>query len=87
MLTHWKYPLQKADTQVVPMPQGAQIRHAAVQGNDLCLWVSVVSTRSPKPRTIRIFGTGTPVETAGNLKFIGTVMDDPYVWHVYEEVC
>ena len=66
------------------LPKGAIARHADMKDNSLNLWVEVDNDpEAPKEERRFIFiGTGGPVPD--NSCFISTVMNPPYVWHVYE---
>ncbi len=62
MLTIWKFPLSVDDVQTVAMPQGARILTVQVQQGQPCLWAAVDSEQPVKPRTIRMYGTGHPID-------------------------
>lgn len=85
MKTIWKFPIQINDRQVVPMPKGAEILTAQMQGTSLCLW-AVVDTDYKhvlKPRLIEVVGTGNPIPDVSR-HYIGSVQDRIFVWHVFE---
>lgn len=86
MKTIYKYALRVTDEQRVDLPRGAVVRLVAVQGNTLCLWAEVDPEAPLSPRTFRIHGTGHPILTTDDeiLFYVGSVMMDPFVWHVYE---
>ena len=56
------------------------------QGEDLCAWC-LVSEDCPESR-IRfvIIPTGYPFKLKKNLKYIDTVQDGPFVWHIFYEL-
>ena len=68
------------------MPKGAEIVSVAFQHGSLCLWAMVQPDEPMEDREIEIFGTGHPVPVGVGVdrKFIGTVIDNQYVWHVFE---
>ena len=66
------------------MPLGAKIVHIGIQLNILCLWVEVDPDEKSTFRYFRIYGTGHKI--SANALYLGTVFDEPYVWHVYEEL-
>lgn len=79
----WKYPLQVVDQQMIRMPEGAEILSVHLQDGVPCLWVAVDPTLASEERTIWIVGTGNPADDVANQKFIGTVVMDFLVWHVF----
>lgn len=87
MQSIWKYELEVTDIQTIRLPLGAKIISVAEQRGRLCLWAIVnldnVHPDSGELVEIAIVGTGNPVDTSG-LKFIGTVVMNPFVWHVFE---
>lgn len=83
MTTIYKYPIGRTDQQIVAMPQGARILTAQVQDQQLCLWAEVDPALAKEPRTICIVGTGHAIP-AGPLLYLTSVLDGPFVWHVYE---
>lgn len=96
MRTIWKYPLGITDRQVVRMPRDAEILSVQVQGRHLCLWAMVDGDSPLEDRSIRIFGTGNPIDDwvgnpideyddIGRFVFVGTAQMGPFVWHVFEE--
>ena len=84
----WKFELQIEDMQEVRMPAGSEILSVANQRGTLCLWamVDVSKKATPEFRYIEIIGTGLPVasDMGVDRRFIGTVLFDPLVWHVFE---
>lgn len=84
-MTVWKFPLHMTDLQDVPLPEGAQLLSAQMQGVTLCLW-ALVNPKSPaRARTIEIIGTGNPCDDVPR-KYISTVQmaGGLLVWHVFE---
>lgn len=86
MKTIYKYALRVTDEQRVDLPRGAVVRLVAVQGHALCLWAEVDPEAPLSSRTFRIYGTGHPILTTDDeiLFYVGSVVMDPFVWHVYE---
>lgn len=62
LLTVHKQPLKVADVQTVTMPARARILTVQVQGGTPCIWYLCNPDRPPEDRTIRIAGTGHPIE-------------------------
>jgi len=83
--TIWKYPLDVIDTQVILMPEGAEILSVAIQRDIPCVWVKVDQNAKLQPRDIHIRGTGHPLYGYEG-KFIGSFQLDggAFVFHVFE---
>lgn len=85
MNTIWKYPLALVDhMQGMVMPTGAEVLSVAMQHGVPTLWAQVdTDTQSICTRLFIVVGTGHAIPEVP-LKFVGTVMDGPFVWHVFE---
>lgn len=97
----WKFPLEITDEQVVRFPANHQIIGVANVNNQLVLYSLVDETMSELtlPTTIRIYGTGRPIDPTNicaarrwtsMLTYIGSVVipsevGTDMVWHVFEE--
>lgn len=70
------------------MPKDAQILSVANQDGTLCLWAKVDASKQVETRFIEIIGTGNPIpqDMGVDRSFIGTVLMDPFVWHVFERL-
>jgi hypothetical protein len=79
----WKYPLVITDVQTLTVPIGARFISAAVQDGTPVVWAEVNETGPKVDVRIEIIGTGNPVAPARR-QFIGTILMDPFVWHIYE---
>lgn len=82
MKTIWKWQLERTDQQTIRMPQGAAILSASKQNGSLTIWAEVETDSPTEDRTVFIVGTGNPKPTTG--RFIASVFDGPFVWHVFE---
>ena len=80
----WKYPLEITDRQVINLPAGAWELSVLTAGERLFLYALVDPDQPTEDMTIRIVGTGNPVEQDPGF-FIGTVSMPPHVWHVFVE--
>ena len=82
----WKFALEVTDTQRVFMPHSAEILSAANQNGQVCIWAMVNPDHPQQERVIEIIGTGNPFAAGSGIKrkFIGTVVANPFVWHVFE---
>ena len=79
----FKYPLEKLDTdQRVDMPQGAKVRHTGMQNGRITIWADVNADQAPETRRFIVRGTGHDIREGA--EFVGTVMDGPFVWHLFE---
>ena len=85
MKTIYKYPIEITDEQTVSMPVGGQVLSAQMQGTHLCIWALVEAGNFNCNRRVRIFGTGNPVELDNNWKFVDSVQERIFVWHVFVE--
>lgn len=84
-MTIHKYPLPVPRCSL-ELPAGAKILHVAMKDDRPCLWVLVDPTGPGETRRFLIYGTGTEIPDLQNKEYVATVLDDPYVWHVFEEV-
>jgi hypothetical protein len=85
----YKYPLKVTDVQEVQMPAGARVLSAQMQqqpfGEILCVWALVETDEPNEARRFYVVGTGNPAAHVAPLQFVGTVRDEPFVWHVFTE--
>lgn len=86
MKTIWKYDLKILNKQVIDMPKRAEILTVQNQYGSPRLWVKLEPSNELESRTIIIHGTGQPIYKS-NESYIGTCLDDNFVWHVFEELC
>lgn len=79
----WKYPIGMGAT--VEMPVGARPVHVAVQHDSLNVWVEFDYEDDQEvkleQRTFAVVGTGHPFSDGTH---VASVLDGPFVWHVYE---
>lgn len=78
----FKYPLQIATTQSVFMPEGAKILSIQTQFDQVCIWAMVDEDKRPTQRFFQIIGTGQGFDT--NRKYLATVQQGSFVWHIFE---
>lgn len=90
MKTIWKYPLDLTDRTELMIPKGAEVLTAQVQEQKLCIWILVDSDAETEVRTFAIYGVGNPIPAldlrTNSRKYIATVQELPFVWHVFEIV-
>jgi hypothetical protein len=88
MKTIFKYILKGDSISIISLPIDAKILTAAIQNKSICIWAEVETDTITEERFFEIFGTGW--EMSQNMgverKYINTVFDGPYVWHVYERI-
>jgi hypothetical protein len=80
----FKYPLEIMDQQTVAFPDGAEILSAGLDAQGkLCIWARVDPEAKSLPRQVFIVGTGNPYPDEKNLVFIASVLQTPFVWHIF----
>ena len=81
--TIWKYKILRPGPQSVLLPVGATPVYFAMQGIPT-LWceVDIDGGTELEYRTFEIVGTGH--EIPPKAVYVGTCLDGPYVWHLYE---
>ena len=85
MKTIWKYALESLRPQEITLRKNAEILSAQFQNEKLCLWVLLDTGEIEETYRIHIIGTGFNINVKLDY-YIGTVQQDPYVWHVFAEV-
>ena len=69
----------------VPLPKGSVVLSAGIKNTDIFIWALVDTEQPTEVRQFIAYGTGWEVdEDIGELCFIDTVFEGPYVWHVFE---
>lgn len=86
--TIWKFLLLLTDSQSLSMPENAQLLSVQLQDGAICLWALVNPDLPVESRTFEIHGTGKPIhcDTGILRRYIGTVQQRPFVWHVFERL-
>lgn len=85
MKTIYKYPLEITDCQSIRMSKGAEILSVADQYGIVCVWALVDPAANLEDRMFYIFGTGLPVNEVIPMKFLGSIQQSVFVWHVFVE--
>lgn len=84
----YKYPVEWADTFKLSLPYHAQILHAGVQNEMLCIW-ALVDPASPLTEAVKFHIVGTGHKRSDidydTTVFIGTVFHGPLVFHIFKE--
>jgi hypothetical protein len=73
---------QPTSTTKLDLPIAAVPLHTEQQGSAFCLWVDLDVDAPRIMRSFQIFGTGHEIPL--DAKYIGTFMDESYVWHLFE---
>ena len=86
MVTVFKYPIKMETgyTQLMSLPYGATILHVAIQADMLYLWAEVDTERAMEDHMFRVYGTGEKHSPLEHHKYLGTVHDGAFAWHLYE---
>lgn len=89
MRTVWKFPLALNDEwQELEVPESTLAGAQLVAKDPATAWPAVwleVDTEAPLTnRAFRVFGTGHPIP--GDAFHVGSLVDGPYVWHIYERL-
>lgn len=63
-------------------PRGSRPISVGMQHDQCCVWFECDPDRPKEKLTIFCVGTGFGI-VPDDGRFIGTIVDDPYVWHFY----
>lgn len=79
--------IYKYDAEDKLFPVGAKFLSAIIQYGRIVVYAAVDENAELEYRRIFSIGTGWEMEDnfLDNVEFIGTVKQDPYVWHVFVE--
>lgn len=80
----YKYPLAITDVQSIEMPVRSEILCVQMQLDKPCIWAKVETDEPSDVKTIRIYGTGHPIDEDG--QYIGTfqLQSEGLVFHVFD---
>ncbi len=83
MTVIWKFRVPHAGQNRIEMPRGAQIASAGCLARDsVYVWALVDPHEPMEARSVWLLPTGGEL-SAMTGRFIGTVIDGPFVWHVF----
>lgn len=86
MKTVWKYEADVDDRICIQTPKGAEILTVAFQQyRKITMWALVDTDAPVIDRYFMVRGTGHPVELRTDQKFLATVFDGPFVWHIWTD--
>lgn len=79
-----KHRLAHGSLNKIPMDVDAKVVFASMQDGFVTVWVEKDESglESRTVRSFRIYPTGVNIEDTH--QYVATVMDGPFVWHVYE---
>jgi hypothetical protein len=85
MKTIWKFPIKITDYQVLTVPINWEPIHVGLdpQGTP-CIWAEVDSEKKTEPCNIYVYGTGHQADIDTQVH-IGSLVQGPFVWHVYRD--
>lgn len=89
MITIHKYLIEITSKQKLEIPSGGKIIKVGLDGhNGPSIWAIVETELVEMERIILLFGTGheLPEDIRINCNYIGTFVEQPYVWHVFERL-
>lgn len=81
----WKFSFQQSRLagREIAMPEKAEILTVQMQNDEITLWAICDPEAKKVTRKFDIVGTGWAYNFADK-KYIGTVQDGAYVWHLFE---
>ena len=79
MKTIYKYVIERDG---IEMPKNAQIVHVGTHIDEFCIWAIVDTEADTETRYFDVVGTGH--ELASGVKYLDTVHQPPFVWHIVE---
>ena len=89
----FKYEFSVEDRVEIPTHKLEKILHFDTRVQNkvagrLCMWAIVNPDTGPDHdlHTFYVVGTGHPMPFDKSLEHLATVMDGPYVWHIFREV-
>lgn len=79
----WKFGLLLIDgVQTIEAPISFRVVHAAMQGPQLFVWAVVDPMTTMSTHQFHVYGTGQDIDRGR--KYVMSVMDHEFVWHVFE---
>lgn len=77
----WKYRAQVGLRPTVPAANGPVVHVGRDMGGEVCVWIDG-DLEDTSMRAFRVFGTGQ--EIPADAVHVGSWIELPFVWHVYE---
>lgn len=81
----WKFPVRLEDEWTLSAPRGFDPLSVQIQGGEPFLWATVDPNKPAMDYTIRVAGTGHPIEERRIQKFVGTFQlhGGALVFHIF----
>lgn len=70
--------------QPIEAPADAKVVLIGAQGNRVCVWLEIETTKPTARRLFSMYGTGHPIPDSA--VHVGSFQDGSFVWHIYERV-
>ena len=88
MKTIWKYKFGIKDIVTITLPKDAEILFVKREFDLFFLYALVDTENDLEDRYIEVVGTGQEVhcDIDTERKFIGTVQEPPFIWHIFERI-
>ena len=83
--TIYKYALYDSVT-TLALPERAEVLTVQMQGSTPTMWVKVNPGALTEDRVFRICATGQKLLSNEMLKYIATIQNGPYIFHVFEVI-
>ena len=83
MKTIYKYTLKFDCSNQILMPKDSLVIKFAIQNNQPCIWAIVDTDSIYENRIFSVVGTGWQIEN--NMRYIDTILDGQFVWHLFEQ--
>lgn len=82
----WKFAFTSTGEFSIDIPGGAEILCVHIHYGVSCLYVLLDTGNTVETRTFVVHGTGHPVSSSENKKYIGTYQESggDLVWHLFE---
>lgn len=82
--TIWKFPFIAAAGEKLVIPERHKVLHVGLDPSGaMCLWAEVDPDSAMCQFEYVVKGTGHRLVGTEGMEFIGTVLQAPFVWHVY----
>lgn len=80
----FKYHVGTNGVSRVRLPIDAKVLSTNVQDGKVQIWAEVDDEAALEDRHFIVYGTGHEMLDTEHQVYVGTIFDNPFVWHVYE---
>ncbi len=81
----YKYPIHLTGMEYINSYEGAEVLSVGYDPSGVpCVWAMVDTAKPQYPLNVLCLGTGWEVDMSFDYKFIGTINDGPYMWHIFQ---